>query len=683
MQGEDCHKRLSPLVQRPPGNGPVRFLGFLSMMSSRMIPLAGVGLLVSTVSPLSQAQTTTVSTTLPPVIVSASRFAQNAAELPIGASLITAEQIRESGAANVNEAIRRLGGVVFRQDAYGGQDYTLDLRGFGETASQNTVILIDGVRVSEAELANAHLSGIPVESVERIEILRGSGTVQYGEGATGGVINIITRRGGSQALAGSLYAAVGSDNLRDGRATIALAKDGFSLNAAGFSSHTNNYRDNFKAQQNGGSVNGQWTNGWARLGVRAATDDQNSRLPGGLNETEFHDDPEKTSTPNDWAELTSHSYGVYGDIALGNWTFAADMARRKKTLEAFQFGSVSRYDIRSTQTVLTARHLWTHANWTNSLVLGYDGQRWDRASGSVLGSSTADQDSDGYYIKDDIDFRQTGTRLSLGARTENFDKHVYSFAVDNLKAHINSWEIGVNQSLTATLNGYVKTGRSFRLANADEYSYTNPLAQLRPQISRDWEVGLKWNQAQTRAEIRAYRSDLTDEIGYDPAANGPFSPFFNGANVNYDPTRRQGIELEGSVAPFANLTLTGLLAWRDATFRAGPYAGNQVPMAPRRTATLLANWKPLAGHMLEGGVRWVSAQRIGGDFTNSCDSRIPSYTTLDARYAYQWKNWEFSVAGSNLSDRNYYTLRYSCSAASRSIYPEAGRTIKAAVRVAF
>ena len=96
-----------------------------------------------------------------------------------------------------------LGGVYGRQSLNGSSDFGLDLRGFGTNSSQNMVIVVDGVRLSENELSNAILSTIPVDSVDRIEITRGGASVLYGDGATGGVINIVTKRGSNEFHAGA------------------------------------------------------------------------------------------------------------------------------------------------------------------------------------------------------------------------------------------------------------------------------------------------------------------------------------------------------------------------------------------------------------------------------------------------------------------------------------------------
>src|SRR5690606_29485902 len=99
---------------------------------------------------------------LEPVIITATRVPQLLQTAPIGASIITAEQIERAGVMDANEAIRKLGGVASKSDLNNGREHSLDLRGFGDTASQNLVVVVDGIRLSENEIVTARLSAIPI-----------------------------------------------------------------------------------------------------------------------------------------------------------------------------------------------------------------------------------------------------------------------------------------------------------------------------------------------------------------------------------------------------------------------------------------------------------------------------------------------------------------------------------------
>ncbi len=109
-------------------------------------------------------------------------------------TVITAEDIGKSTARTLPELLGREAGVVTRS-LFGnnGTGATVDIRGFGAASSQNTLILLDGRRLNDVDFSSVDFSVIPLQSIERIEIMRNSGAVLYGDGAIGGTINIITR----------------------------------------------------------------------------------------------------------------------------------------------------------------------------------------------------------------------------------------------------------------------------------------------------------------------------------------------------------------------------------------------------------------------------------------------------------------------------------------------------------
>ena len=190
------------------GQGSIRVLYF---MSFSLPPLRAGSALRLCVVPMAFAAAfpAWAQSRLPAVTVTATRFAEPAAALPLGVSVITADEIRSAGANTVNEAIMKLLGVVGRLDTSGGNNYSLDLRGFGSTAGSNQVVIVDGLRLNEGDLTSASLSAIPIDTIETIEVLRGTGAVLYGEGATGGVIVITTKAGmgARRTHAAQLFAA--------------------------------------------------------------------------------------------------------------------------------------------------------------------------------------------------------------------------------------------------------------------------------------------------------------------------------------------------------------------------------------------------------------------------------------------------------------------------------------------
>ncbi len=613
------------------------------------------------------AQTTA---TLPETVVTATRFAQERDTLPMGVSVITADDIRVSGVTTVNEAVTRLLGVPGRLDFYGGANYTLDLRGFGETANSNQVVILDGQRLNEADMGTPLLAGIPVESIERIEVLRGSGAVLYGEGATGGVIVITTKagRGKERRNTASVYGGVGSYGLRELRGNATLAAGGFSLDLSSQRRDADNHRDNFQSESNAGSVTAQWSNDAFRLGVRHSQDAVETGLPGGLSIAEFESDPSQTNTPTDWARIRNSRDGLFAEAWLGNWQLAADANRRDKQLRSDSY----EYDVDANGYGLRARHESRLGELKNRLMIGHDHSRWTR----VAYGAASNQKSRAWYLQNEV-ILASGTRLSGGVRTERIEKDANAGS-SRLSDRQNAWEWGVSHAFSPSNRVWGRAGRSFRMANVDEFSFTNPAVAIRPQISRDIEAGWERKFGATRLEARLYRSALTDEIGYDRSAPNPFGG--SGANVNWDPTLRQGFELDGELAMHDDLKLGARLNLRRASFRSGVYAGNDVPLVPGQSLSMRVQWSPAQGHRLNGTVNWVGSQ--SADLANQCG--IPAYATVDARYAYQWDRWELSLGVTNLFDRSYYTLAFGCSGGRPlSVYPEAGRAWVASLRARF
>jgi iron complex outermembrane receptor protein len=613
-----------------------------------------------------------------PVIVTATRFPEDASKLPFGVSVITSADIRQAGVTTVNEAIMKLLGVPGRLDFYGGGDYSLDLRNFGTTSDNNQAVIVDGIKISEADLGGTRMAGIPIDSVDTIEVIRGNAAVLYGEGATAGAIVITTKagKGVQRRNGGQAYAAMGSHALLDTRASATLALGKLSLDVAGNHRESDNHRDNFRSENEGASATAQWQATDAlRVGASTTWDTLETGLPGSLTAAQYDDNPRQTAKPNDHGSLRNRRQGLFADAVLGDWRLGFDAGWRDKSSDSTGSSSYS-YDINAKTFALRARHTAALAGGSNALAFGLDHGDWARDVHGAFGNR-AEQTSRALYAKDDYTFAG-GTRVSVGGRSEHIEKTLDDgfspLAIDDTQR---AWELGVLQPLSASTSVYGRIGRSFRLANADEFSFTTPDVPLRAQRSRDVELGMRWQGDATRAEVRAYRSKLTDEIGYDPNGEGPFGP---GANINFKPTRRQGVEAELTQALGSTAHVRIVAARRQARFTDGPNDGKDVPLTAKTTLALRGDWSFAAGHRVDAGANYVSSQTP--DFANACT--MPAHTTLDLRYAYQWQMLEFALGVTNVTDKQYYTLAFRCvGGRTSSIYPEDGRAFTGSVRIQF
>ena len=212
-------------------------------MNPRLTPLAAA-LLVTCTTPLRADDARDLDT----VVVTATRFAEPESRLPANTSVITRDDIRNSPARDLPGILKSSAGVVVRALSGSlGIDSTIDIRGFGESAGSNTLILLDGQRLNPIDLGSINWSAIPLDSVERIEILRGTGSVQYGDKATGGVVNIITDKSGHPRFGATL--GVGSYGTQTADLNAATGNATGYINAFAHYADTNGWRANNQADQ--------------------------------------------------------------------------------------------------------------------------------------------------------------------------------------------------------------------------------------------------------------------------------------------------------------------------------------------------------------------------------------------------------------------------------------------------
>ncbi|MBS0308067.1 MAG: TonB-dependent receptor [Proteobacteria bacterium] len=646
-------------------------------------------------SPVAMAQTP-VEQTLPPIVVTASRFESQADQFPIAAQVITANDIRNSSATTLAEVLGKIGGVNTRNSLTGLPDAPLDLRGFGVTASQNTLVLVNGQRLSENEGVAARISSIPMDSIERIEILRGAGTVLYGAGAVGGTINIITRSPVQRGVSGNVSVLTGSYGLRDVRAGVQVGDGtkGMRLNAAHY--EKDGYRANSRAELN--NVSGELRFGGRDefIAFNFNADNQRSRLPGVRTQTQLVTDPRGATTPDDYVNSDSRVFSLRGEKRLGEVTLAADVVRRDKN--GTSFGSIagagtSRADTDVGMTSVSPRLLWETdmGSVNNKLTLGFDWSDWsytNKTLGTGFLSSQnqiGSQQSRAVYVRDELLFA-SGTRLSLGVRHENVSQSDQDNITPRPKTTVdfglNAHEIALQQELGGGYSAYGRVGRSFRLANIDEnrcqFAPCN-LTLLKPQRSNEREVGMQWRTKGASLRIGLFDMDIDDEIHYEP---------YTGINTNLPPTKRRGLELEGKFVVAKSVDLAVNYAHTQARFRSGTYtgfdgdlgfapftvdlAGKDVPLVPKDRLSANLGWQATAATRLTFNITYVGSQRYDNDQANNF-RRMPSYTVSDVKISHDIGAWRLAAGINNLFDKAYYTYAVTNISATPSrfnAYPE-------------
>ncbi|WP_201345050.1 TonB-dependent siderophore receptor [Thiohalobacter sp. COW1] len=156
------------------------------------------------------------------VVVTATRTERDISEVPASVSVITSEEIEKSTAQSADELLQGLAGVDVRHSMgvlSVGTSNKVTMRGMGGLTEARALMLIDGVPVNEVWSGGVEWNQIPVEDIERIEVVRGAGSALYGSNAMGGVINIITKKP-SEETQTKVTLGYGSMDTKDGSASM-------------------------------------------------------------------------------------------------------------------------------------------------------------------------------------------------------------------------------------------------------------------------------------------------------------------------------------------------------------------------------------------------------------------------------------------------------------------------------
>ena len=647
-------------------------------------------------------------------MVTATRFPEKGRSAAPGVTVITAEDIRNSAAKTVPDILSQQAGINVR-DLFGNNaaSTTVDMRGFGASGTQNTLILIDGRRVSDVDLSGVQWAAVPLGAIDRIEIVRGSGAVLYGDGASSGVINIITRSPGTQKSGVSLEGRYGSYDTRELQlyGNLAGERAGFSMQAIDMAS--GGYRDNNHNRQHNLMADLYWLPGLGEITLKLAADRQGIRLPGArqiqpsANVNQFITDKRGAQTPLDYASRD-------GDRALLDWRVTTGFGefnlcggwRGKEQKSYFDFGGFPNYRIADLNVLsLTPRVKVTTplAGHANTLIVGFDSYRWDyrllvsNAPGNVtrpINTIEAQQQNSAFYLQDTL---QLNERLSLtaGARRERLSID----ATDRYNATApggafgsgapagsqsessNAYELGVRYQLGAQTSLHARTGSSFRFANVDELyetsaAFTNQFQFLRPQKARTHEVGYETRGAAGHVRAALYTMEVRDEIHLDAFSNGI-------GNTNLPPSRRRGLELDGQWLATKAVTLGAAYSYIDAQFREGvlpgsafsqlnvQLAGRSVPLVPRNKLSVNAAWAISANTRLSAVANYVGAQFMDNDEGNTLGVKIPAYTVVDMKLSYRRGPWRAGLAVNNLLGKSYYNyaVRSQFVADRYNVYP--------------
>lgn len=553
-------------------------------------------------------------------VVTATRVATRADQLTSEVVVVDREAIERSAGRTLPEVLARTASVQMTSNGGRGKTAGVFIRG---TESRHTILLIDGVRYGSATAGTPVWDNLPVDMIERIEVLKGPASALYGPDAAGGVVQIFTRRG-TQGLAPYAAATVGTNSyrelsagLRGGQDNVRYALGVSHTNDKGFSA-TNptvpfgNYnpdRDGFRQKALNASVDWQLNSDW-KLSAGALYSDGTNHFDDGLG----------ADTQSD-ARSTVLRAGVEGRITP-EWTtrlnYSQGTDRSNALVSASQWNLPGLFETQQDQ--------WT---WQNDVK-------------TPIGTVVAGAESLQQKVNSSTAYTVTERRINA------------VFAGLNGTAGGHSWQLNArrddNSQFGGSSTGYAGYGYQFNKNWRAHASYGTSFVApsfnqlywpdygntlLMPEEGKNTEFGVDWTEGNHHVKLIRFDNKIR---GFITSGKAP---------VNLPRARIEGWTL-GYEGTFDALNLRAAV---DALDPRNELTGKLLPRRSKSQVTLGADYA--VGPWSFGG----SLLKVGRRYDDAANATpLAGFTTVDLQASYALaRDWNVQAKLNNVGDRAYET----------------------------
>lgn len=604
-------------------------------------------------------------------------------------TIVTAQDIHNKGYNTIEEILKRTPGVNFVNNGFG---YIVDVRGQGvQGAAKNVKVLVDGSPLNILDMSHAilPLNSISVEDIEKIEIINGGGTVLYGGGTAGGVINVITKKTQEEPVKNKVYYQNSSfDTNKLGFGTSIKFADNFLLDLGYENINGNGYRRGDK--RDGENLRGGFTYNIAdnqTLRFKATRYKEESKESDGITKAQLNKDRKQAGTTLTESDLDRTEYSLNYEIKpTDNLTFSL-LGYNQKTIRDYNQEAPAgrmthktdgQFKDRKTGVDLKGKYNYGSGN----VIFGYEyiknssnrssyGAMYMR-NRRLFPTSTVDIDLQKNTHSAFIQGRHSFTDKfegTLGYRYEHADYDIHrtdgrNVINKNTKKSNNAYETGLNFKYSDTGNVYAKYERGYRSPSPTEMvdkSITRGyvLNNLKSEKYDTYEIGIKDMIGPSFVSLTGFYTNKNDEILIDmPSGHG-----LNWTYKNLQKTERKGVELFAEQY-FGTFRVNESVSYVDAKISKGADKNKKIPYVSKTKATLGANYEVLTGLNLTADLNY---------FSNSVDGnyeKIKGYSTTDLGLSYAHKTGLGVQAGvKNVFGKKYYRYKN-----GDSYIPEAERT---------
>lgn len=572
-----------------------------------------------------QNQNQNTAPALPETVVAATRTAQPLTDVVADVSIVDRDTIERSGATGLSDVLARLPGIEMGRSGGQGGNTSLFVRG---AEQRFTAVYIDGVRVdSQAGSGGTTWEAIPLEQIERIEVLRGPAAAVYGSDAVAGVIQIFTKKG-EQGVAP--YVGVGAGSYGTYRAQAGVSGASGAVDYALGLARENSKGFNAKKDGNPDRDDYHATSASGRLGWQL---NKEHRLEGNFlyNDTDGGYDVSKTAD-----DRSLHRLQTLGLNWQAQWS--SNYSTRLAVTD-----SRDRYETRPSPYITDTRQ--RGYLFFNELRLGVHQltaaleRREDELTNMGLDSSPRNRAQNALALG--YGLRQGAHTLQLNARHDQDSE----FGGKTTGSAAYAYEFVKNWRATAS------AGTAFKAPTLYQRFSLYGDDSLRPETSRNVELGLKWAEGANHFSATLYRNNVSNLIDWlygSGTCAGNASPG-GGCYANVGKARYQGLTLAGAYR-LGSVNLRGSL---DLQNPQNLDTGKQLGRRAKQHGVLGADT------LVAGWTLGAEAQASGRRYdTNANTTELGGYTLLNLYASTRLaRDYQVIVRLDNLADKNYELAR--------------------------